>query len=93
MRPILEEMRKAIESVCGEYHVSEAPEVCDECKREFPIYFAMVESEDHARTTRIASIAGDMWNQMENLRDLWTGTDQEFDCERLIADYEALATR
>lgn len=41
------------------------------------------------KASRLADLAGDMWNELDNLRDLWTGTDREVHCEMLIEQYEA----
>jgi hypothetical protein len=37
------------------------------------------------------SLAGDFWNELENLRSLWEGTEREAQCLQLIADYEERA--
>lgn len=39
----------------------------------------------------LASVAGDLWNEMENVRQYWTGTDRQPWCQMLIDEYERLA--
>lgn len=44
--------------------------------------------ESHADRRSWASIAGDLWNQLENLRGLWEGTEHEAMVQMYIDEYE-----
>lgn len=37
------------------------------------------------------SLAGDMWNELENLRELWADTEHAYSVQELIDRYEDLA--
>lgn len=44
-----------------------------------------------AKEAMLASLAGDLWNELENLRKFWEGTEHESRVQGFIDDYERLA--